>query len=96
VAGGFQGALDEGNHSGAAVASLRDLDGDRVTDIVAGAPGDDDGGTDHGALWVTFLGTDSPVRDERKISQSSGGFTGTLDSQFGIGVSNLGDSTECR
>ncbi len=53
--GGFTGTLDDSDYFGRSVASLGDLDGDGVGDLAAGAWGDDDGGTDRGAVWVLFL-----------------------------------------
>jgi hypothetical protein len=53
--GGFGGVLGQGEALGAAVAGLGDLDGDGVVDLVAGVPGGDDGGIDHGALFVMSL-----------------------------------------
>ena len=50
--GGVLGADDQ---FGASVASLGDLDGDLVPDLVVGAPKDDDGGTNKGALYLLFL-----------------------------------------
>jgi hypothetical protein len=53
--GNFTGILDDNDAFGTSVASLGDLDGDGVTDMVAGASHDDDGGADVGAVWVLFL-----------------------------------------
>ena len=53
--GGFTGILDNYDHFGSSVASLGDLDGDGVGDLAVGAFGDDDGGTNRGAVWVLFL-----------------------------------------
>ena len=53
--GGFTGTLDDFDYFGYAVASLGDLDGDGVGDLAVGAIGDDDGGTNRGAVWVLFL-----------------------------------------
>lgn len=90
---GFNATLNDSDHFGSAVASLGDLDGDGVTDVVVGAPGDDDNGTDRGALWVLFLNRDGSVRSQQKISDLTGGFvTGLSDNdQFGGAVANIGD-----
>src|SRR5262245_25698519 len=56
--GGFTGVLDPDDLFGTSTASLGDLDGNGVGDIVVGAYGDDDGGSSKGALWVLFLDTD--------------------------------------
>ena len=53
--GGFTGILDNGDVFGVSVASLGDLDGDGVGDLAVGAPQDNDGGRDHGAVWILFL-----------------------------------------
>lgn len=90
---GFTGPLNDGDHFGAAMASLGDLDGDTVPDLVVGAPGDDGGGTDRGALWVLFLNRDGSVNRQQKIAELSGGFTAGLqdNDQFGGAVANIGD-----
>jgi hypothetical protein len=91
--GGFGGALDSGDRFGSAIASLGDLDGDGMTDLVVGAVEDDDGGTNRGALWVLFLNADGTVKAHQKISATEGGFTGVLDNddQFGTSLAPLGD-----
>jgi hypothetical protein len=55
--------------------------------------GDDDGGTDRGAVWVLLLNTDGTVKSHQKISSTEGGFTGALDNRdsFGRSVTSLGD-----
>ncbi|MCH7903755.1 MAG: FG-GAP repeat protein, partial [Armatimonadetes bacterium] len=91
--GGFTGILDDGDWFGKSVASLGDLDGDNVGDLVVGARSDDDGGFDRGAVWVLFLNANATVRAHQKISDTQGGFTGILDDSdlFGNSVSALGD-----
>jgi hypothetical protein len=91
--GGFSGDLDAGDAFGRAVAALGDLDGDGVGDIVVGARGDDDGGTDRGALWILFLNEDSTVKSHQKISSTEGGFGASLANGgwFGISVDPIGD-----
>ncbi|MGH7818692.1 MAG: hypothetical protein ACREQ9_02875, partial [Candidatus Binatia bacterium] len=51
---GLAGELDNLDHFGASVASLGDLDGDGFRDLAVGAPGDDDGHPNHGAVWILF------------------------------------------
>ncbi|MCH8880654.1 MAG: FG-GAP repeat protein, partial [Planctomycetes bacterium] len=96
TAGGFTGILDQGNLFGISVASLGDLDGDGVGDLVVGALLDDDGceqNCNRGAVWVLFLNTDGTVKSHQKISDTQGGFTGILDDSdwFGISAASLGD-----
>jgi len=53
--GGFTGDLDNSDYFGISVASLGDLNGDGIGDLAVGAEGDDDGGSERGAVWVLFL-----------------------------------------
>ena len=91
--GGFTGMLDDNDRFGQSVASLGDLDGDGVGDLAVGAYGDDDGGNNHGAVWILFLKTDGTVKRHQKISDIEGGFDGILDNgvRFGASVVSLGD-----
>jgi hypothetical protein len=91
--GRFFGVLDDSDRFGASVTALGDLDGDAVADIAVGAPWDDDGGTDRGAVWILFLNDDGTVKSHRKISDEKGLFAGALrDSEwFGYSVAGLGD-----
>ncbi len=90
---GFMGPIDLGDIFGCAVASIGDFDGDGTPDLVIGAPRDDDGGTDRGAVWLLFMNADGTVRAHQKISNTEGGFTGILDDTdfFGVAVDSLGD-----
>ena len=69
--GGLTGRLDDVDLFGISVASLGDLDGDGVADLVVGAERDDDGGTDVGAVYILFLNADGTVKDEMKLSAST-------------------------
>jgi hypothetical protein len=91
--GGFGGALDLFDSFGCSLAALGDLDGDSVNDLAVGAVGDDDGGTDQGAVWILFMNPDGTVKSHQKISETEGGFTGTLETQdyFGRSLSAPGD-----
>lgn len=91
--GGLIGDLSTNALFGAYLASLDDLDGDGVTDLIVGNYGDDDGGFDRGAAWVLFLNSDGTVKAEQKISDLQGGFGGSLDNSdfFGRNVAKIGD-----
>jgi hypothetical protein len=93
TAGGFTGALDDGDRFGVSLASLGDHDGDGVTDLAVAAILDDDGGVDRGAVWILFLNADGTVKSHQKISDTVGGFGGALDDddRFGTDVISLGD-----
>jgi len=91
--GGFGGALDNTDLFGHSIATIGDLDGDGITDVVVGAAGDDDGGTSRGAVYILFLNADGTVKSEQKISNTTGGFGGALAdfNFFGFSVANIGD-----
>jgi hypothetical protein len=91
--GGFTGVLDPGDYFGDSICSMGDLDNDGVVDISVGASYDEDGGGDHGAVWVLFLNTNGTVKSHQKISATQGGFTGTLSigDFFGRSVCSPGD-----
>ena len=55
--GSFPGTLERNDAFGSAMAPLGDLDRDGRLDVAVGAGGDDDGGTDRGAVWMLFLDT---------------------------------------
>ena len=77
--GGFTGTLGDDDGFSGTVAPLGDLDGDGVADLAVGALGDDDGGSDRGAVWVLLLEHSGEVKSHQKISDTQGGFTGALD-----------------
>ncbi|MFK7918022.1 MAG: LamG-like jellyroll fold domain-containing protein [Ilumatobacter sp.] len=89
--GGFGGALDDNDEFGTAIGGLGDLDGDGINDITIGAPGDDDGGTDAGAVYVLFLNDDGTVENDHKIVPSALITTVDAGDEFGGAVALLGD-----
>ena len=91
--GGFDGNLDDDDRFGSAVANIGDVNGDGISDLVVGAPNDDDGPTNAGAVWILFMRMDGTVDDWQKISDSDGGFGGSLDEEdhFGAAVAGIGD-----
>ena len=76
--GGLASVLDPGDLFGSSVAGTGDLDGDGIGDLVVGAPGDDDGDTDRGALYVLLLNADGTVKATQKLSDTEGGLFATL------------------
>jgi hypothetical protein len=91
--GGFGGKLRAGDHFGSAVAAIGDLDRDGIPDLAVGAPGSDEGGTDRGAVWILFLNAEGRVREQQRIADRTGGFSGELDDEdlFGSALAGLGD-----
>ncbi|MBK8092689.1 MAG: DUF11 domain-containing protein [Verrucomicrobiaceae bacterium] len=51
--------LDSSDNFGIGLAAAQDLSGDGVPDIIGGAPQDDDGGSNRGAIWQLNLQTGS-------------------------------------
>ena len=70
---------------------LGDLDGDGVTEIAVGAPGDDQISENAGAVWILFLRPDATVRSYQKIT--SAGYLPFSEEYGGFGASlaALGD-----
>ena len=92
--GAFLGQLDDHDRFGEdALAFLGDEDGDGFPAIAVGTGGDDDGGTNRGAVWILELFPSGLVASFTKISATSGGFTGTLadTDAFGSSVAPLDD-----
>ena len=91
--GNFNGNLDPDDRFGSALANIGDLEADGVTDLAVGTPGNDDGGTDRGAVWVLFMDDTGEVDTEQKISDTSGDFNGGLDDgdEFGSALAAIGD-----
>ncbi|MEM7309158.1 MAG: FG-GAP-like repeat-containing protein [Planctomycetota bacterium] len=91
--GGFLGALSDDDEFGTALAAPGDVDGDGVGDLAVGTPGDDDGGTNEGAVWLLFLNADGSVRDEQKISALFGAPAHLFDvvGSFGSSLARAGD-----
>ena len=91
--GNFTGVLDNGDFFGLDISALGDFNGDGLGDLAVSAELDDDGGLDRGALWLLYLNSNGTVAEHRKISDTSGGFTGVLEDRdrFGNSSSALGD-----
>jgi len=91
--GGFLGALDPLDFLGNALASRGDLNGDGIPDLAVGARGDDDGGSQRGAVWMLFLARDGSVKSDQKLSDLEGGFGGELldGDRLGASLAFLGD-----
>ncbi len=91
--GFFGGTLGESERFGWSLAPIGDVDCNGNIDLAVGAFRNDDGGFDRGSIWILRLDDDAKVIVPVKISDTSGGFLGTLDDSdwFGWAVAGLGD-----
>jgi len=87
VSGGFSGTLHGNDHFGAGLGRIPDLDGDGVPELAVGAPGDDTGGSEAGALWIVLLKADGSAKGQHKLAAGTGGFDGGLDAGDRFGSS---------
>ena len=89
--GGFTGVLDDDDRFGVVALLGAGCSGQKM--LAVGATLDDDGGTDHGAVWLLRLNSNGTVSSQSKISSTAGGFAGTLSygDLFGLGLESLGD-----
>src|SRR5262245_53207349 len=89
---GFTEVLSDHDEFGAALAALGDLNGDGVVDLAVGAPGDDHGGIDRGAVWILFRAPDGSVASRRRIDAEQGMVGLLFDRElFGSSLAFLGD-----
>jgi hypothetical protein len=86
------GDLNDGDAFGSSIASLGDVNGDGVIDLAVGAPGDDTGGFERGAVYVLLLKADGAIGKATKLADNTNGIAaiGNRDA-FGRGVAGLGD-----
>ena len=63
-----------GDEAGFSVASITDLNGDGLSEILVGATGNDAGGFDAGAAYVVFGKADTAPVDLDAVAAGTGGF----------------------
>jgi hypothetical protein len=70
------------------MASLGDFDGDGIGDVAVGSL---IGGSGHGSVWLLYLNTDGPVKENHEIAGFVVFHSGGLLPSAGSSVANLGD-----
>ena len=88
---------NEQDFFGLSVASIGDLNGDGVLDVLVGAAGDDDGGSDRGAVYVLFIsfaGTASSTTTSTTTSVTMTIVTTTAAGATTIGTATIMMTTE--
>ena len=66
--GDFDG-LEEDDRFGFSIAPVGDLDGNGIQELAIGAPGDDDAGTNAGAVWIVYLDAGGKVLLTTKFTE---------------------------
>ena len=91
--GGFTESLDDDYLFGSSIRNIGDLDGDGVSELVIGSPGDETIARDAGSIFILFMKIDGTVDHSQKITDGLGGFTGSLNTndKFGFAINVLGD-----
>jgi hypothetical protein len=91
--GNFNGTLGDDGRFGSAIADIGDLNDDGIADLAVGAPNDDDGLNNAGAVWILLMKTDGTVDGWQKVSDNAGDFGANLntDDHFGAAVAGIGD-----
>ncbi|MEL6634232.1 MAG: PKD domain-containing protein [Bacteroidota bacterium] len=91
--GGFTGNASNNGWLGTGVSRMEDLDGDGVDELLVGEPLGNEGGSNHGRIWIMYMNIDGTVKAQDSIGDLSGNFSGSLfiNDFFGWGVGGLGD-----
>ncbi|MCB0401417.1 MAG: FG-GAP repeat protein, partial [Flavobacteriales bacterium] len=91
--GSFTGTLDDSDKFGLSLCSVGDLNNDTTIDLAVTAVGDDDGGTNRGAIWFLMLDTDGTVKSYDKVNTTDTLLVDTVvgGDDFSCGISSFGD-----
>ena len=80
-----------GTAFGSSVANLGDIDENGINDLAVGAPSDDSGGSNRGAVYILLMDADNKIEHSTKIIHGSAGIDLMDNSNFGTSVANIGD-----
>jgi len=91
--GGFTQVLDNQDRFGQTVTEIGDVNGDGIPDLAVGATRDEEDVCCSGAVWILLLQQNGTVLRAQKITDTAGGFGGSLydDEFFGSAVAGVGD-----
>src|SRR5262249_56297929 len=89
--GGFGGTLAASDLFGSALVAVGDLDGDGRLELAVGAPGDDEGGSSAGAVWMLHLGPDGQTQGQDRIASSGLPTPLVAGDRFGRALAATGD-----
>ncbi|WP_411846710.1 SdrD B-like domain-containing protein [Roseibacillus persicicus] len=88
----LDGVLQTSDLFGYDVEFVGDIDGNGAEDLLVGASGDDDGGTNRGAAYLLLLETSGEISDVVKYSSTSSSSLALDDADnLGYGVAVIGD-----
>ncbi len=94
TSGNFNAGLNAEDYFGGAVANIGDLNNDGVIDLAVGAYRDDEGGLNHGAIYILFMNSDGTVDNYQKINEVQGNFNEYFSNSeifFGISIDKCAD-----
>ncbi len=83
--------LNDSDNFGSSLAPLGDLDGDGVVDLAIGAMGDDDGGSQSGAVYIALMNADGTIKSYQRITKTTDNLPLGDYNYFGIAMANVGD-----
>ncbi|MEL7065783.1 MAG: integrin alpha, partial [Bacteroidota bacterium] len=72
--GGFTGNASNNGWLGTGVSRMEDLDGDGVDELLVGEPLGNEGGSNHGRIWIMYMNIDGTVKAQDSIGDLSGNF----------------------
>lgn len=83
--------FNNGISFGWSIDTIGDFSKDGGIDLIIGAPEEDDGGMNKGAVVLVNLTSNGVAQSVKKISSTVGGFFGDVKRRIGSGVSCIGD-----
>ncbi len=88
--------LEDNDDFGASIALLEDVDGNGIPELAIGAPQDDDGGINAGAVYILYLNDRAEINLATKVTEDQSGFTMPLNTsdQFGASVAGVAGLAE--